>query len=70
MYARADLPKHSSNNAMNATTEEAQAIVKGMISYYGTYTVDEASKLLTLRIESSSFANSNSAWSRSERSRR
>jgi hypothetical protein len=57
MYVKSDLPKHSSNNALTPTADEAQAIVKGMIGYYGTYTLDEASKVITMRIEASSFAN-------------
>ncbi len=28
-----------------------------MIGYYGTYTLDEASKVITMRIEASSFPN-------------
>ena len=57
MFARPDLPKIASNNPSNPTPEEAKAIVGGSIAYYGTYTVDEAAKIVTLTIESSSFAN-------------
>jgi Lipocalin-like domain len=57
VYARADLPKIASNNPSNPTPEEAKAIVGGAISYFGTYTVDEAGKTLILRIEASSFPN-------------
>jgi hypothetical protein len=57
MFARPDLPKLASRNPSNPTPEEAKAIVGGSIAYYGTYTVDEASKIITMKIESSSFAN-------------
>lgn len=57
MFARADLPKIASNNPSNPTPEEAKAIVGGAIAYYGTYTVDEGAKVVTLKIESSSFPN-------------
>ena len=39
------------------TPDESKAIVSGAISYYGTYTVDEASKVVTMKIEASSFPN-------------
>jgi hypothetical protein len=57
MYARADLPKIASNNPSNPTPEEAKAITAGAIGYFGTYSVDEATKTITLRIEASSFPN-------------
>src|SRR5712691_4688792 len=42
MFSRPDLPKIASNNPSTPTPEEAKAIVSGAISYFGTYTVDEA----------------------------
>ena len=57
MFARADLPKLASNNVLTPTPEEAKAIATGMIAYYGTYTVDEGAKTITLRIEASSLPN-------------
>jgi len=57
MFARPDLPKIASNNASTMTPEEAQAIASGSIAYFGTYTVDETSKIITLRVESSSRPN-------------
>jgi hypothetical protein len=57
MFARADLPKIASNNPSTPTPEEAKAIVGGAIAYYGTYTVDESAKVITMKVESSSFAN-------------
>jgi hypothetical protein len=57
MFARPDLPKIASNNPSTPTPEEAKAIVGGAIGYFGTYTVDEATKTITLHIEASSFPN-------------
>jgi Lipocalin-like domain len=57
MIMRSDLPKFSSNNRAQATAEEGKAVAQGMIAMYGTYTVNEADKTLTTRIEGSSYAN-------------
>jgi hypothetical protein len=57
MFARPDLPKVASNNPSNPTPEEGKAIVGGAISYFGTYTVDEAAKVLALRLDASSYPN-------------
>ena len=57
MFAHPDVPKIASGNPATATSEEAKAIVSGVVSYFGTYTVDEASKSITLRVEASSLPN-------------
>jgi Lipocalin-like domain len=57
MTARPDLPKIASNSPSTPTPEEAKAIVGGAIGSFGTYTVDEAAKVITLRYEASSFPN-------------
>ena len=57
IFLRPDLPKIASNNLSSPTPDEAKAIVGGAIAYYGTYTVDEAAKIVSYRIEASSFAN-------------
>ena len=57
MYARPDLPKIASKDPSTPTPEEAKAIVIGSIGYFGTYTVDEATKVITLKLEASSFPN-------------
>ena len=54
---RSDLPKYASNNRMKATPEELKATIEGMISYFGTYSVSEADKTITLKTEGSSFPN-------------
>ena len=57
MLAGADLPQIASNNPSTSTPEEAKAIARGTTGYFGTYAVDEEAKIITLRIEASSFPN-------------
>ena len=57
LFARGDLPKIAANDRAKATPEEAKALVDGAIAYSGTYTVDEPSKTITLRIEATTFPN-------------
>ena len=52
-----DLPKISSNDPMKPTAEEAQAIVRGSVAYFGTYTVDEATKALSLQLNGTTLVN-------------
>jgi len=54
---RSDLPKFGSNNRMSGTREENQAIVQGSIAYFGTYSIDEATHVLTVNVEGSTFPN-------------
>jgi lipocalin-like protein len=53
----ANLPKFASNNRMIGTLKEYEAISHGVVAYFGTYTVKEADRILTLHIERSSFPN-------------
>jgi len=54
---RSDLPKFVSNNRAEGTPEEYKAVALGSISSFGTYTVNEANKTLTIRYEGSTFPN-------------
>ena len=54
---RSDLPKFASKNRMSGTPEENKAIVQGIIAYFGTYSIDEATHVLTVNIEGSTFPN-------------
>jgi hypothetical protein len=54
-----DFPKLASNNRMKTTAEENKNVAQGAFSYYGTYTVNEADKSFTVKIERSSFPNQN-----------
>ena len=54
---RSDLPKLANPDRARATAEEAQAVVAGSIAYFGTYSINEADKVITVQIEGSTFAN-------------
>ena len=62
---RPDRPKFASNNRLDGTPEENKAVAQGTIFYFGTYSVNEAEKTLTVRIEVSSFPN----WEGTEQKR-
>jgi hypothetical protein len=53
----ASLPKFSSDNRMIGTPQEYEAISHGVVAYFGTYTVNQADRIVTLHIERSSFPN-------------
>jgi hypothetical protein len=57
VIARPDLPKIASANRGQATPEETKAIVEGSLAYYGTYSVSDADKMITVIVEGSTFAN-------------
>jgi Lipocalin-like domain len=57
MFARADLPKLAARDPMKSTPQENKAIMEGSIAYFGTYTVDEAAKTISMRVETSTFPN-------------
>jgi hypothetical protein len=54
---RGDLPKISSVDPLKPTPEEAVAIVQGSIAYFGTYTVDEASRTLNVELAGTTLVN-------------
>ncbi len=41
VISRPDLPKFASNNRMQGTAEENEAIVRGSIAFFGTYSVGD-----------------------------
>jgi hypothetical protein len=57
MFARPDLPKLAANNPLNPSPGEAKAVVSGTIAYFGTYTVDETARVMSVQVESSTYAN-------------
>jgi hypothetical protein len=63
IFLRRDLPKVVSGDRTSATPEEAQAIARGSVATFGTYTVDD--KAIILRIQSATFPN----WSGAEQRR-
>ena len=56
---RSDLPKIAAGKADQGTAQENQAIMTGLVTHFGTYSVDEANKMLISHIEASSFPNNN-----------
>jgi Lipocalin-like domain len=57
VLTRSDLPKFASDNRQAGTPEENKAVVEGSIALFGTYTVNETDKTITLHIEGSTFPN-------------
>ena len=57
MISRSDIPKLAVNNVNQGTAAENTAVVHGIIAWIGTWSVDEASKVLTTNIVASSFPN-------------
>jgi len=53
----ADLPKIAANDRAKATSEEATAIVRESIAYFGTYAVNEGEKTLSVKLSGSTYAN-------------
>ncbi len=57
MLLRADLPKYA--NRLQGTPEQNKAVAQGLVAYYGTYTVNEAEKVVSVHIVGGSFATFN-----------
>jgi hypothetical protein len=45
------------NDRAKATPEEAQTIVASSIAYYGTYSIDENTKVILVNLAASTYAN-------------
>ena len=56
---RPDIPKVASKDRLSGTAEENQAVAQGVVSQFGSYSVNEAQGTLTLHVETSSFPNEN-----------
>ncbi len=48
---RSDRPKFASKNRMQGTPEENAASLQGSLSYFGTYSVDEAKRTIAAIVE-------------------
>lgn len=55
--SRAEIPKIAANDRAKATPEEAQSIVASSIAYYGTYSIDEQTKVMVVNLAASTYAN-------------
>lgn len=58
-------PKFVSNNRETGTAEENKSAMAGSIAFFGTYSFDETSKVLSVKIEASNFPN----WEGTEQKR-
>ncbi|HEV2265257.1 MAG TPA: lipocalin-like domain-containing protein [Stellaceae bacterium] len=54
---RPDMPKYASNSRLTGTADENLATVRGSLSQFGTYTVNEADHSLMLHVVGSSYPN-------------
>jgi hypothetical protein len=54
---RSDIPKFAAATVDKGTAEENKAVLAGFIAGFGTYTVNEADKMLITRVEGNVFPN-------------
>lgn len=54
----AALPKFAGDR-IATTPDESKSVARGVLSYYGTYTANDADRTFTLKIERSSYPNQN-----------
>jgi lipocalin-like protein len=59
IIVRSDLAKYASNNRTQPSPAEAIATVQGAIAFFGTYTMNEADRSYTVRVDGSSYPNFN-----------
>jgi len=59
------IPKFASGNRMQGTAEENKAVVQGSIGHFGTYSISPDGKVLTLKVEGSTWP----AWTGGEQKR-
>ena len=57
IIVRPDVPKFKANNRLKGTPEENTAALHGTTATFGTWTVDEASKTITVRYVGGMFPN-------------
>jgi hypothetical protein len=57
LFVHNHLPKIAARDRTRATPEEARAIVAGSIGYFGSYTVDEPSRMIVYHLEGTTLAN-------------
>jgi len=58
---RADRAKYAIDFPTQGTADENKATAQGTMTYFGTYSVDQADHTIALHIEGSSFPNWNGA---------
>jgi hypothetical protein len=58
---RSDRPKYVVNDRSQGTADENRATAEGTITYFGTYTVSESDRMISIHVVGSSFPNWNGA---------
>ena len=56
---RSDRARYASDDRSQATAEENEATAQGVMTYFGTYTVSEADRIIAIHVEACSFPNWN-----------
>src|SRR5215212_5095668 len=57
IISRSDLPKFAANKPDQGTVDENKAVLGGMVVSFGTYSVNEADKTITTRVEGGMYPN-------------
>jgi len=57
VITKPDVPKFASNNRATGTDVENKAAVQGGIAYFGSYTVEDATRTVNLHLDGSTFPN-------------
>ena len=57
VHVSGGLPRIAGNNRLNGTDADNRAIVQGTLSFFGTYSVDEAKRTVTFNIAASTYPN-------------
>jgi hypothetical protein len=57
LTSRAAIPNLASGNVNEGTAEENKAVVQGIICFFGTWSIDEATRIQSMNIEAGSFPN-------------
>ena len=65
IQVRGDLPNFASGDRASGTAAENRSVVRGSIAMFGTYTVNEEDKAITLHIQGSTYPN----WNGSDQKR-
>ena len=61
VLTRPDVPKYASNDRLMGTAEENTAAAQGVLAFFGTYTINEADRIIELHVDGSSYPNINGA---------
>ena len=56
-FIAANLPKFASSDRTTGTADENEAIVRGAVTHFGTYDINEDNNSFTFHVESSTFPN-------------